>query len=180
MEKIMKRSTMLVFTFVFVMAGTMVLMQRLSAQQGPGIQPTNDPNRPATRFLVPLVETLPQQDHNLGQQALELLAKYQGTEDSQQREQMRAELQKIVSEQFELRQQLRQKELEQLEAQVRRLRNIHSRRQEEKEAIVRDRVQQLIRDAEGLGWGGDHHATRYEDMRLWPIEQQYPSVKPTP
>jgi hypothetical protein len=173
MEKIMKRSTVLVATFVFVFVGTMILMHQLSAQQGFENQPLADTKAAVTSdYLVQVNETLPQQDYNLNQGVMEILAKYQGTEDSQQREQMRGDLQKIVSEQFDLRQELRQKELEQLEAQVRRLRTIHSRRQEVKESIVKDRVQQLIRDAEGLGWGGDD--VTQHDMQRWPL-QFYPN-----
>jgi len=163
----MKRSVMLVLTFVIVMAGTMLLMQRLSAQQNPDIQPPLEKGPVSRDYLIRVDDTLPQQDYNMGQQAMEILAKYQGTEDSAQREKLRGDLQKIVSEQFDLRQQVRQKELEQLEAQVRRLRAIHGRRQEEKEAIVKDRVQQLLRDAEGLGWGADNSSS--DDMQHWPL-----------
>ena len=165
----MKRSTMWILTLVFVMASTMILMQRLFAQPGTDVKQlpeTKGPRSSSANYLIQGDDKLPQQEYDLTQKVTDILMKFQGTEDSQQREQLRGDLQKLVSEQFDMRQKVRQKELEQLEAQVRRLRAIHSRRQEEKDSIVKDRVQQLLRDADGLGWGADN--TSQNDLLQWP------------
>ena len=174
----MKRSTVLVLTFVIVMGGTMVLMQRLSGQEGPDTRPLPETKGPLGKgdYLIQIDDKAPQQEYDLNQKVMDILTKYQGAENSQQREQLRGDLQKLVGEQFDLRQQVRQKELEQLEAQVRRLRTIHTRRQDEKESIVKDRVQQLLRDAEGLGWGTDS-ATQYDMLQRWP-RVNYPQTTP--
>jgi hypothetical protein len=65
------------------------------------------------------------------------------------------ELTKVVSEQFEVRQEIRERELKDLEEHVQKLRVLHQRRTKEKDQIVRDRVRQLLRDVDGLGWGDD-------------------------
>ncbi len=70
---------------------------------------------------------------------------------------MLVELTKIVSEQFDIRQSFRESELKEVEEHVRKLRELHQRRAMEKDQIVRDRVRQLLRDVEGLGWGDDDH-----------------------
>jgi len=66
------------------------------------------------------------------------------------------QLTKLVNEQFELRQENRENDLAALEEQVRRLREIHAKRNAQKDKIVADRVQQLLRNADGLGWGTDN------------------------
>jgi hypothetical protein len=62
---------------------------------------------------------------------------------------------KLVSEQFEARQKARDTELKQLEANLKKLRDTHAKRESEKDVIIRDRVRQITRDSDGLGWGED-------------------------
>jgi len=64
-------------------------------------------------------------------------------------------LTKVVSAHFDIRQELREKELKELEEKVKKLRELHLRRAKEKEQITRDHVRQLLRDVDGLGWGDD-------------------------
>jgi len=56
---------------------------------------------------------------------------------------------------FDARQSAREKELKQLEDQLVKLKAAQSKRTAQKERIVKDRVQQLINNADGIGWGGD-------------------------
>ena len=57
------------------------------------------------------------------------------------------------TEHFEIRQKIRAHELEELNEQIRRLQALHDRREQDKSQIIGDRMRQLLRDAEGLGWG---------------------------
>jgi len=174
----MKRSIVLASLLLTLVVGAIVMDHLLAQDTRDAFPKTGQPAADGNYLVTPGVQglrsngdpsqALPQKDYELGQQAAAILAKYQATEDSQQRDAMRVELQKVVADHFELRQQIREKELAQLEAQVRRLRNLHSRREQEKDKIIADRVQQLIRDAEGLGWGGDN-AQSFIDMS-WPVE----------
>ena len=98
-------------------------------------------------------DPLREADQRFVQSTRDLFANYQEASDSGQRETIRDQLTEVLTKHFEVRQQIRVRELEELEAQVRRLRELHDRREQEKDQIVRDRLQQLVRDAEGLGWG---------------------------
>ena len=86
-------------------------------------------------------------------QTRKLLSDYNDTEDEKERGQILDELTKVVAAHFEIRQQFRERELKQLEEQVKKLRELQQQRAKEKDQIVRDRVRQLIRDVDGLGWG---------------------------
>jgi hypothetical protein len=112
----------------------------------------------------------------------DLVSKYQHADESHKREDIREELSKVIAKHFEVRQQIRARELEELEAQVSRLRELHNRREQEKEQIVRDRLQQLLRDAEGLGWGADDATDRPEWplLRPQPVYGRSPTTSPQP
>jgi hypothetical protein len=58
-----------------------------------------------------------------------------------------------VKKQFELRQADREKELKELEKQLAKLKEKHEKRESMKDKIVEDRVNQLVDNLEGLGWG---------------------------
>jgi hypothetical protein len=58
-----------------------------------------------------------------------------------------------VKKQFELRQADRDKELKELEKQLAKLKEKHEKRESMKDKIVEDRVNQLVDNLEGLGWG---------------------------
>ena len=94
-------------------------------------------------------------DHDREVRTTKLLSEYKRATDEKDRAKVLDDLTKVVSEQFETRQTNRERELKELEDHVRKLRELHQRRAKEKDQIVRDRVRQLLRDAEGLGWGDD-------------------------
>ena len=84
-----------------------------------------------------------------------LLAKYKSTEDESERSKIAKELTVIAGEEFDARQAARDKEIEKLELQIKRLREIQAQRAREKEEIVKDHVRLLLRNASGLGWSSD-------------------------
>lgn len=61
---------------------------------------------------------------------------------------------------FDARQSAREKELKQLEDQLVKPKAAQSKRTAQKERIVKDRVQQLINNVEGIGWGGRQSVRR--------------------
>jgi hypothetical protein len=99
-----------------------------------------------------------QADHERESETRKLLSDYSQTDDEKERAKVIDELTKVVAGQFDIRQEVRERELKELEEQVRKLRELHQRRAKEKEQIIRDRVRQLLRDVDGLGWGGDGDA----------------------
>ena len=66
-----------------------------------------------------------------------------------------AKLKTAVGEQFDQRQDSKLNELVALEEQIKKLKEIHNKRTLQRDQIVGDRVQQLIREVDGLGWGTD-------------------------
>lgn len=97
---------------------------------------------------------LMQQDRELGGQVAEAAAQLRGATDAD-RAKLQQTIAELVAQQFDVRQSLRQRELEELTAQITRLRSLHDQRAAQKDRIVADRVSQVTRDAEGLGWGDD-------------------------
>ena len=71
------------------------------------------------------------------------------------KESVLTKLKSAVGEQFDNRQEVKAKELKALEEQLAKLKEIHSKRTQQRDQIVADRVQQLLREVEGLCWGSD-------------------------
>ena len=72
-----------------------------------------------------------------------------------EREGFFAELKSYVGAQFDQRQEGKARELKALEEQLAKLKEIHNKRTQQRDKIVADRVQQIIREVDGLGWGTD-------------------------
>jgi type I site-specific restriction-modification system R (restriction) subunit len=101
---------------------------------------------------------LQQSDRAHADSTRRLLAEYQAASHEAQRSELSDELEKVITEHFEIRQKLRAQELEELQAQVRRLQELHDLREREKDQIVSDHLRRLLRDADGLGWGSSDAA----------------------
>ncbi len=66
---------------------------------------------------------------------------------------MVAKIEAILIRQFDLRQKSREEELRSLEERVRKIRETFEKRQRARAEIVRHRLDEILRDADGLGWG---------------------------
>jgi len=109
-----------------------------------------------------------------------LVSEYRQTEDEKERGWIAGELSKAIAKHFDIRQETRERELKQLEAQVRRLRELHDKRTKEKGQIVQDRVRQLLRDADGLGWGTDSDANDFLRSSYSPRPETVPTNGESP
>ncbi len=89
----------------------------------------------------------------LEQQTRTLVGEYRASSDTGKRVVTKDNLTAVVNEHFALRQTSRQSELDELEKELNRLRALHDRRQNQQDKIVADRVESLLREADGLGWG---------------------------
>jgi hypothetical protein len=69
-----------------------------------------------------------------------------------EKDKLNDQLSDILEKQFDLRQRRHERELAELEAQVRKLRALVQKRQENRREIVARRLDVIVRDAEGLGW----------------------------
>jgi hypothetical protein len=113
-------------------------------------------------------------EHVRERRIAELLAKWKETEDPADRRKLEESLRGTVKEEFEARLGFHEKEVEQLEARVKQLREQLERRRDKQDEIVDFRVQQLLREAQGLGWGTEpvipRRGVRTNPFGAFPVE----------
>jgi hypothetical protein len=143
---------------VVCVLGIMTLV--VSAQQGPDAVPRPEPLnvdlvRPQIDFTngrnFHLFGGPSGKEMELTHQSQELvkqLAKAEG----ENREKIRTKLSDTLGKQFDLRQKRHEAELTALEAQVKKLKDLVQKRQDNRREIISKRIEQLQRDADGLGW----------------------------
>src|SRR4030095_9084373 len=82
------------------------------------------------------------------------LADYAKVEDQIARKELRDGIAKALDKIFDIRQERRMQELQILEQRVQILRGTLETREKLKSDILKNRLDYLIREADGLGWGG--------------------------
>jgi hypothetical protein len=90
--------------------------------------------------------------HALQNESVQLSQQIAKAEDDDEKKGLRKKLTQVLDELFDAHLKEQQKELDDLEKQVARLKKLLSKRREAKETIVERRLEQLVQDAEGLGW----------------------------
>jgi hypothetical protein len=98
-------------------------------------------------------------------QTNELLGKWKTAKDDSDRDHVQKQLREHLKTQFQARAAGHEKEIEQLEAKVKELREQLALRRQKEDEIVDFRLQQLLREAQGLGWGtepGTRHAEKID------------------
>jgi hypothetical protein len=104
------------------------------------------------------------EDRGLNQEVRSLMKSYASADDAA-KDKIVADLKVAVGKLFDIRQDARLQELTRLEEQLKRLKDVHAKRANQKDQIVMDRVQQMIREADGLGWGtGDNWQAGAADL----------------
>lgn len=98
------------------------------------------------------MQKLKNEDRKLENEIQAALREYARTEEDSRKNQLRGKLSEALQQQFELRQQMRDREIAALEEQIKRLRDVFEKRAAAKQRIVEARLDQLLRAAEGLGW----------------------------
>ena len=81
-----------------------------------------------------------------------LVKEYTRKDNEREREAVKLKLADVLGKQFDAQQKRRDAELARLEAQVKKLRDLMKKRGDARQSIVNNRLDQLIRDADGLGW----------------------------
>ena len=71
---------------------------------------------------------------------------------AEEKQELRKKLNDLLTKQFDANVQHQQKELDEVEKQINELRALLKKRQDAKATIVERRIEQLIQEAEGLGW----------------------------
>lgn len=108
-------------------------------QGGP---PTNDPE---LRELIA-------QDQQLEAEVQALARQLVDTDDEKQGEELKQRLAAALEKQFDAQQKLREMEISRIETRVQKLRDLVRKRTDSRRKIIDNRYEQLLNDAEGLGW----------------------------
>jgi hypothetical protein len=95
---------------------------------------------------------LKQADGAMGRQEEQLVERYASTEDAEQRSAIKAELAEHLTNHFSIQEQILDRELARVEARVKKLRELTQKRRDAQKTIIEQRLDQLLRDADGLGW----------------------------
>jgi hypothetical protein len=82
----------------------------------------------------------------------QLLAKYAQTTDAKQKAEIKAGLAKVLQRQFDLQLQQREREVSEIEARVRNLREMIEKRKTARQSIVTNRLDQVLNELDGMGW----------------------------
>jgi len=91
------------------------------------------------------------QDELLEQQTLDLAERLRRA-PTDEREKLQTQLSELVNKHFDVRQQRRELQLKRMEAELGRLRDAIKQRNETRDAIIKERMTELVGDAKGLGF----------------------------
>ncbi len=91
-------------------------------------------------------------EDGLARQANSLKAAFERAKSDEERTEARAKLRENLGNQFDMRQKRHAQEIEALETQVKKLKELVRKRQESREDIITRRVDQIVREIDGLGW----------------------------
>jgi len=139
-------------------------------------------NHPVARLFELSGGQLQQADAQLTQQTEALASQYGEASKDEDREKIKAELSELLAKQFSIQQQIREDEVAQIEARVKKLRELIEKRKAAQQSIIKQRFEQLLRDAEGLGWApsaeGPHR--QYRSIRAGGVPVRYSGAYPLP
>jgi hypothetical protein len=93
-----------------------------------------------------------QEEATLSNQGSDLARQLGSAKSDSDRDKLKTQVSGILDKQFELRQQRHKKEIESLESQVKKLRDLVDKRQENRREIIAKRLDQILQEAQGLGW----------------------------
>ena len=100
----------------------------------------------------PEMAKLLEEEAGLAHESDELLGRYASSDDAGEQKRIRAELRETLAKQFDVQKQRRELELARIEERVKKLREQIKKRTDARETIVDRRLEQLVNEAEGLGW----------------------------
>jgi hypothetical protein len=116
-------------------------------------------------------------DAQMGQAADALIQQYGQTEDEQQRNNLKEQLNETLAKQFDVQQQRREHEIAKIEAKVKKLRDIITKRTDARQTIIERRLDQLLREADGLGWNSPAaSAEPFRSMPMAPAPYRLPAA----
>jgi len=124
---------------------------RSAAPAAPGLN-YDRLTRPTVQPDDPLMQELNSQEAQLDAKARDLAAHYRQMTFDEDRAKLRGELADVVTQHFEIRQRRRQLELQRLETQLDRLRGAIDKRTSAREALIKQRTEQLLGEEQDTGF----------------------------
>jgi hypothetical protein len=100
----------------------------------------------------PETQALTAEDQRLEGEVQSLARQLMDDGNDQQRTELKQKLSAALEKQFDTQQKLRELEISRIEARVQKLRDLVRKRTEARRKIIDNRYEQLLNDAEGLGW----------------------------
>ena len=107
---------------------------------------------PGFNYGQPLAGLFHTEDAGLAKEAGTLIRKLEAAESDTARNEIKAQLSANLGKQFDSRQKRHEQEIKALEAKVKKLKELVNKRQESREEIISRRLDQILRDSQGLGW----------------------------
>ncbi len=92
------------------------------------------------------------EEASIAQEANNLARQLGEAKSDADREKLLTKMGEILGKQFDERQKRHEGEIKELEAQVKKLKDLVSKRQENRREIISKRMEQVVREAQGLGW----------------------------
>src|SRR5579875_1927546 len=139
--------------------------QHVIAQPAPVAVPVETPGAGYTAVTAPngsmnntVYEIRPQlftfkvEEHNLSQQAERLARQLAEAKSDGDREKIKGQLSEVLEKQFDQRQKRHEEEIQALEAQIKKLREMVEKRRENRRDIISRRLDQILKESQGLGW----------------------------
>jgi hypothetical protein len=100
----------------------------------------------------PAARKLQADESDFARQTDELVRQLAAAKGDSDKDKIKAKLSEALEKQFDIRQQRHALEVSTLEAQLKRLQEMVQKRQESRRDIIAKRLDQLVREAQGLGW----------------------------
>lgn len=122
-------------------------------------------------------------DAELGQEVESLVKQLADATDEKQRDTIKDKLQETLAQQFDTQQKVRELEVARIEAKAKKLRDVITKRNDARRSIIEKRLDQLIREADGLGWNSPAGSPTYGYGTVYlnqPAAHYPPAVAPVP
>jgi hypothetical protein len=128
--------------FVQIPSQNVPAQDTLNDFNGVGFQRAGDPE----------LEKLHRQEAETQNAVANLLAAYGRTDKEGERATIKKKLTEALEKQFDAQQKRREIEVARIEAQLKKLRDMIAKRTDKRQTIIDKRLDQLLQEAEGLGW----------------------------
>ena len=101
---------------------------------------------------APILWAISGEEAGLSHQAEQLAQQLAAAKSDSDREKIKGQLAETLEKQFDQRQKRHEEEIKSLEAQIKKLKDLVDKRQENRREIVSARLNQIVKESQGLGW----------------------------